>query len=563
MAEKQEEEDVPVSSQGLTCPLCLDIFDDATLLTSCGHTFCRACLKKYDLSHQDLDHMVCPLCRTVTKFSANRVDDLLSNVTVNGLVDDYRARSGGASAIQEMRQKCTVCNLQIETIAFCITCNLSMCDQCRVGHKRQQMFFEGHEIVSIQDIIEGNVTPSRPSEKCSVHRLENKDMFCQDCKMRVCFKCVVIDHRDHKIKSHKDFEKEMQVKVSDLLHRCNAKKSDLEKNIQNVETHRDEAHTALQLLRENVGLACRTKVKQLEDNRRVLIEKIDALERSFNEALNVLKSNDRQMIKSICSSVDLVDNDRLGCLETDSLSAHTFLCEEIDGLLKEAIDQTSAANIKEKAKKQKFKPADDTSLDLGNISETVTPEDKYPPPPPSRLHPRTRTLPHLPFLVRYTRGQVPFPPPPPSYPRGQVPYPPLLLVAYPWGQLTYPNSPPSRLPSGTSTLPNSLPVGYPEDKYPPRPPPPNRLPPNVTPEFKYPPPPPLLVGYLRGQVTPEDKYPPPPLPPNRLPPNVTPEDKYPSPPLLLVGYRRGQVPYPNSPPSRLPPRTSILPHLPS
>ncbi|XP_030844046.1 tripartite motif-containing protein 45-like [Strongylocentrotus purpuratus] len=256
-----------------------------------------------------------------------------------------------------------------------------MCDQCRVGHKRQQMFFEGHEIVSIQDIVEGNVTPSRPSEKCSVHRLENKDMFCQDCKMRVCFKCVVIDHRDHKIKSHMDFEKEMQAKVSDLLHRCKAKQSELEKNIQTVEIHRHAAHIALHLLREDVGQACRTKVKQLEDNRRVLVVKIDALERSFDEALNGVKSNDEQMIKSICSSVDLVNNARLGCLETDSLAAHTFLCEEIGALLKEVIDQTSAATIREKAQKQRFKPAADTSLDLGNITETVRGQ----PPPMTHL----------------------------------------------------------------------------------------------------------------------------------------------------------------------------------
>eukprot|EP00057_Strongylocentrotus_purpuratus_P026408 XP_011680882.1 PREDICTED: uncharacterized protein LOC105446147 [Strongylocentrotus purpuratus] len=162
----------------------------------------------------------------------------------------------------------------------------------------------------------------------------------------------------------------MQVKVSDLLHRCTAKQSELEKNIQTVETHRHEAHSALQLLREDVSQACHTKVKQLEDNRGVLVEKIDALERSFDEALNVVKSNDEQMIKSICSSVDLVANARLGCLEADSLVAHTFLCEEIDGLLKEVIDQTSTATIREKAQKQIFKPADDTSLDLGDISET-------------------------------------------------------------------------------------------------------------------------------------------------------------------------------------------------
>ena len=98
MAEKTEvsgEETAPNSSHNLTCPLCLDIFDVATILTSCGHTFCRKCLKNYDVSHQDLDHMICPLCRKITKLSVNRVDDFLTNVTVNGLVDDYHAKCGG------------------------------------------------------------------------------------------------------------------------------------------------------------------------------------------------------------------------------------------------------------------------------------------------------------------------------------------------------------------------------------------------------------------------------------------------------------------------------------
>ena len=36
MAAKTEEEKAPSSSENLTCPLCLDIFDEATILTSCG-----------------------------------------------------------------------------------------------------------------------------------------------------------------------------------------------------------------------------------------------------------------------------------------------------------------------------------------------------------------------------------------------------------------------------------------------------------------------------------------------------------------------------------------------
>eukprot|EP00057_Strongylocentrotus_purpuratus_P010250 XP_011664724.1 PREDICTED: E3 ubiquitin-protein ligase TRIM71-like [Strongylocentrotus purpuratus] len=371
MAEKAEEEKAPSSSENLTCPLCLDIFDEATILTSCGHTFCRKCLKNYDLSQQDLDHMICPLCRNTTKLSANRVDDFLTNVTVNGLVDDYHAKCGGMNAVLEMRPKCTACKFQRDAVSFCKTCNFYMCTNCDCSH--EQSHFEGHEIVSIQDIINGKVSVVHPSEKCCIHKQENKDMFCEECKVHVCFKCVIVGHQNHKIKNQTDFEQELRLKVNDLVQRCATKKSELEKNIQNVEVQRHEVYTAVQRLLDDVGQAYSIKAKELEENHRNLIERINAVKRRFDDDLNVLEINDRKRIKSICSSITLVAiNDRLGHLETDSLTAHTLLCEQLDGMLKEATDRTSAAAITKKAQEKRFKPADDTHLDLGSISESTT-----------------------------------------------------------------------------------------------------------------------------------------------------------------------------------------------
>ena len=158
--------------------------------------------------------------------------------------------------------------------------------------------------------------------------------------------------------------------MNDLVKRCAAKKTELEKNIQNVELQRHEVYTAVQKLLDDVSQAYSIKAKELEENHRKLIEQINALKRSFNDDLNVMKSNDLQRIKSICSSLTLVSNDRLGLLETDSLSAHTLLCEELDAVLKAATDHTSAVAITKKAHEKKFKPADDSRLDLGSISES-------------------------------------------------------------------------------------------------------------------------------------------------------------------------------------------------
>nr|XP_054768113.1 tripartite motif-containing protein 45-like [Lytechinus pictus] len=372
MAEKRESEKASSSSPNLICPLCLDVFVEATILTSCGHTFCRRCLKKYDLTHQDLDldRMVCPLCREITKLSANRVDDLRLNVSINGCVDDYHVKCGGMNAVLEMRQKCSGCKLQGDAVSFCRTCNNYICDKCLQCHQYLSVF-EDHEIVSMDDVIEGKVSIGHLFEKCSIHKLENKDMYCEDCKVQVCHKhdkCVLVGHKAHEIKNQVDFEQELRRKVEDLAQRCADKKTELEKNIQNIEIQRHEVHTAVQTLLDDVKQAYTIKAKELEENLRNLTEQINALKHSFDDDLNVLKSKDRQRIKSICSSITLVDNGRLSHLETDTLSAHILLCEELDDMLKEATDHTSASAITKKAKGKRFKPADNTRLDLGSIS---------------------------------------------------------------------------------------------------------------------------------------------------------------------------------------------------
>nr|XP_054768174.1 uncharacterized protein LOC129275704 [Lytechinus pictus] len=220
----------------------------------------------------------------------------------------------------------------------------------------------------MDDVIEGKVSIGHLFEKCSIHKPENKDMFCEDCKVHVCHKCVLVDHQNHKIKNQVNFEQELRRKVTGLAQRCADKKAELEKNIQNIEIQRHEVHTAVQTLLDDVKQAYSIKAKELEENLRNLTDQINALKHSFDDDLNVLKSKDRQRIKSICSSITLVDNDRLCHLETDTLSAHILLCKELDTMLREVTDHTSAEAIRKKAKGKRFKPADDTRLDLGSIS---------------------------------------------------------------------------------------------------------------------------------------------------------------------------------------------------
>ena len=356
------------SSQNLVCPLCLEIYEDATILT-CGHTFCRKCLRTYDASRQDVANVVCPVCRRTNELTDARVEGLPSNVSVNELVDDYHNEYGGENDILEFRPECTMCKLNERASYFCSECKTYMCDRCSTSHDQLSRFFEGHVVSSVDDSLSGNASIYDFTEKCLVHKLENKDLFCKECKVHICSKCVIVNHRNHEIINQSDFETQLKRKIEELTLRCNAKKTEIEKNIQDIEMRRKEVHCSIQRLQSDVSEAYNKKARQLEENERTLSNEIQSLQRGFDKDLDALKAKCRQRVKSMMCTESLVANDKLGQLEADSLTAHNSLCDELDGLLIATTDTTSAKDICETAGLESFFPADDGVIELGKVAK--------------------------------------------------------------------------------------------------------------------------------------------------------------------------------------------------
>ena len=68
----------------LTCPLCLDVFDDPACLP-CAHTFCRDCIL-HSFERKDGKH-ACPVCRLPC-----RKKSILPASTTRAIVEIYRGR---------------------------------------------------------------------------------------------------------------------------------------------------------------------------------------------------------------------------------------------------------------------------------------------------------------------------------------------------------------------------------------------------------------------------------------------------------------------------------------
>jgi len=79
------------SKDCVTCPICMEIFDDPRTL-QCSHTFCFHCLIELRGSHDSSEYKLCPTCRRNSVPPLNQIERLPKNefaLSLASLIHDY------------------------------------------------------------------------------------------------------------------------------------------------------------------------------------------------------------------------------------------------------------------------------------------------------------------------------------------------------------------------------------------------------------------------------------------------------------------------------------------
>ena len=116
---------MPSLEETLTCPVCLDLFDDPRLLP-CSHTFCWKCLRS---TRNSSLVVTCPLCRS---FSIGQV--LPVNRIVSSLVEQVREENSDASRTIQISAKCYDCK-SYQKLDLCCHCDTLLCSKCHHRHE--------------------------------------------------------------------------------------------------------------------------------------------------------------------------------------------------------------------------------------------------------------------------------------------------------------------------------------------------------------------------------------------------------------------------------------------
>uniref|UniRef100_A0A669D4J9 Midline 2 n=1 Tax=Oreochromis niloticus TaxID=8128 RepID=A0A669D4J9_ORENI len=205
----------------LTCPICLELFEDPLLLP-CAHSLCFNCAHRILVSHcstskplESISAFQCPTCRYVITLNHRGLEGLKRNVTFGTIAGTI----GGGAVVAKMdpRISCQFCEQDPprEAVKTCVTCEVSYCDRClRATHPNKKPFTSHRLVEPVPDTHIRGLT-------CLEHENEKVNMYCLVDDQLICALCKLVGrHREHQ--------------VSSLTERFDKLKQTLENNLTNL-----------------------------------------------------------------------------------------------------------------------------------------------------------------------------------------------------------------------------------------------------------------------------------------------------------------------------------------
>lgn len=226
------------------CPICNEELQDNRCLP-CLHMFCLKCLELYRKGKPKGKPLPCPVCRQEFTFPKS-IEGLPRNFFIDKLLEAHKIKA------QDMLPKiCEICsedtckrrftsdlirdnsNIALAT-RFCCDCDQHLCLSCDKQHKKIKAT-KWHKIIDITSVTYSQELKPMPTY-CIAHNTKEAEVYCQDCKMVICWQCKALSHNSHA-------SLEVSSATKDLA-------SQLEEHIKKISKHLDNKQAYIQKLME-------------------------------------------------------------------------------------------------------------------------------------------------------------------------------------------------------------------------------------------------------------------------------------------------------------------------
>jgi len=247
------------------CPICSEMFVDSRVLP-CIHTYCLRCITSLGKDKKPGDEIPCPLCRKEFAIPEGGMSELPKNYFVEKLLE-------AKSVVDILHHEDSLCDLCADdgemserktdrkAVVYCIGCHKNMCKHCYEYHQKFKLSGNHKVIDRNKSSMPADDLLLKCSETyCDKHPDKCLELYCFECKTTVCMQCCVTGHNSHKCSDVKD--------VADDL------SSQLTANTEGIKAKIED---------------CKSMMKKISDEERVLVDKVTETEKVINEKADKLK----------------------------------------------------------------------------------------------------------------------------------------------------------------------------------------------------------------------------------------------------------------------------------
>jgi len=140
----------------------------------------------------------CPVCRKELEIPDEGLEELPHNFFLQNLIDSREAL--GKPADEALCESCekdsdeTEGNIPLATM-YCVDCNQKLCKRCSRPHRA----WKGgpHQLNELGADLSNELIQQHGSY-CEQHADKQLELYCFDCKINVCMKCLAVEHTQHR-----------------------------------------------------------------------------------------------------------------------------------------------------------------------------------------------------------------------------------------------------------------------------------------------------------------------------------------------------------------------------
>ncbi|XP_060920653.1 tripartite motif-containing protein 16-like [Labrus mixtus] len=281
------------------CSICLDLLKDP-LTTTCGHSYCKKCIKSHWDTQDEKRVYSCPQCRQ--DFIPR--PDLRKNTMLADLVEELKKTGLHAAPADHCYAgpedvACDVCTgRKLKACKSCLQCLASYCD------KHLQPHFEAaplkkHKLVEPYKKLQENV--------CSRHD-EVMKIFCRTDQQSICLLCLMDKHKGHDTVSaaaeRTERQREVEVSRQNIQQRIQDREKDVKLLQQEMEAINGSADKTVRnsekIFTELIRLMekRRSDVKQqVRSQQQTEVSRVRELQEKLEQEITELKRKDAEMKK--------------------------------------------------------------------------------------------------------------------------------------------------------------------------------------------------------------------------------------------------------------------------